>query len=212
MQPKKKTSPIFWVAILGLGAVAYVFTTPEEPTKKVTTTRNNSRKTTTVSLITEEDLKAKFDRVNIAAKNAFKPVIKKISAEAGSVSPSALPLSFTGGESGWIYTGTASVDGRIQAVVENHGTGQGDFLSVGQKWKQSRVVAVTESSLILESADGQQATIKMQEKLSGTSMTAGGFAPVDVNPGLRGPIGPLAVRPESAGQETVASEGDGNAN
>lgn len=213
MQPKKKTSPVIWLLLIGVGAAAFVLTSPEEVAKRTTATRNPSKKAITTSLITEEDLKAKFDRVNNPVKNAFMPVVRKSSALANA-SPSALPAELTGGESGWAYTGTAAVDGRIQAVVENPGTGQGDFLSVGQSWKNARVVAVTESSLTLEGKDGQQVTVKMQEKLSSSSMLAGGFAPVDISQGLRGQIGPVAVRPEggapSAG--TVASEGEGNAN
>lgn len=212
MQPKKKTSPVFWLLIIGVGVTAFVMTSPEEVAKKTTTTRNPSKKAVTASLITEEDLRAKFDRVNNPAKNAFMPVIKKSSALANA-SPSALPVELTGGESGWAYTGTAAVDGRIQAVVENPSTGQGDFLSVGQSWKKAKVVAVTESSLTLEGMDGQQITVKMQEKLSSSSMLAGGFAPVDISQGLRGQIGPVAVRPEGgAPVGAVASEGEGNAN
>lgn len=212
MQPKKKTSPVFWLLIIGVGAAAFVLTSPEESGKKTTATRNPAKKVVSTSLITEEDLKAKFDRVNNPAKNAFMPVVKK-TAGLDNASPSGLPIALTGGESGWTYTGTAAVDGRIQAVVENPGTGQGDFLSVGQTWKKAKVVAVTESSLTLEGSDGQQVTVKMQEKLSSSSMLAGGFAPINIEPGLRGQIGPVAVRPEGgAPAGSVASEGEGNAN
>ena len=214
MQPKKKTSPVFWIAIIGVGVAAYVFTTPEETPKAKSTKPNNTRKAATATLITEEDLKAKFERVNNPVKNAFMPVIKKNMGELAQ-NPSALPAEFTGGESGWAYTGTAEVDGRIQAVVENQSTGQGDFLSVGQNWKKAKVVAVTESTLILEGMSGQQVTVKMQEKLSSSSMMAGGFAPVNVGPSaLSGQIGPVAVRPDGAGAPAVtsASEGEGNAN
>ncbi len=134
MQPKKKTSPILWVALIGIGAAAFVLTAPEEAAKPTTVKRPTTKKTTVVSLITDEDRNAKFSRVTVAPRNAFKPVIKKLSAEAKSASPSALPTNLTGGESGWAYTGTAEVDGRIQAVVENQAAGQGDFLSVGQTW------------------------------------------------------------------------------
>ncbi|MBC8065801.1 MAG: hypothetical protein H7Y17_13295 [Chlorobia bacterium] len=212
MQAKKKTSPILWIALLSVGAAAYVLTTPEVAPKKTTVRKTSPKKTTVVSLITEEDLKASFERVNNPVKNAFMPFVKKSSADTTQSSPNSLPAEFTGGEAGWAYTGTAAVDGRIQAVVENQGTGQGDFLSVGQNWKKARVVAVTESTLVLEGMSGQQITVKMQEKLSSSSMLAGGFAPVNVNQGLRGQIGPVAVRPEGAPTGAVASEGDGNAN
>ncbi len=214
MQPKKKTSPILWLAIAAVGIAAFVMTEPQATAKSSTTRRNNTTKVATTGLITEADMKAKFDRVNNSPKNAFMPVVKKSVALVNS-SPNALPAELTGGESGWAYTGTAAVDGRIQAVVENPSTGQGDFLTVGQTWKKARVVAVTEDSLTLQGSDGQQVTVKMQEKLSSNSMMAGGFAPVDVSQGLRGQIGPVTVRPETPGTPpagTVASEGDNNAN
>ncbi len=215
MQPKKKTSPVFWLLLIGVGVAAFVMTTPEDVAKKTTTTRNTAKKSTAVSLITEEDLKAKFDRVNDPVKNAFMPVIKKNVGDASQAAPNILPTNLTGGEAGWAYTGTAAVDGRIQAVVENPGTGQGDFLSVGQNWKQAKVVVVTESTLVLEGMDGQQVTVRMQEKLSSTSLLAGGFAPVVISPnGLRGQIGPVAVRPEGTGAPAGSSavSGEGNAN
>lgn len=213
-KPKKKTSPVFWIALIGVGVAAYVLTAPEETTKSKTGRAPVAKKAAAPTLITEEDLKARFVRVNNPLKNSFMPIVKKSVSEIAS-NPSGLPAEFTGGEAGWAYTGTAEVDGRIQAVVENQSTGQGDFLSVGQNWKKARVVAVTESTLILEGMSGQQVTVKMQEKLSSSSMMAGGFAPVNVGPSaLSGQIGPVAVRPDGAGAPAVtsASEGEGNAN
>ena len=213
MQPKKKTSPVFWLVLVAAGVAAFVMTEPPDEGARSPSTRNATRKAAAATgLIREEDLKARFARVNNPTKNAFMPIVKKSSGVANA-SPSALPIELTGGEAGWAYTGTAAVDGRIQAVVENPGTGQGDFLSVGQNWKRARVGAVSEDSLTLEGSDGQQITVKMQEKLSSSSMLAGGFAPVDISQGLRGQIGPVAVRPEGETPGvTVASEGEGNAN
>jgi hypothetical protein len=210
---KKKTSPVFWLALIGLGAAAFVLTSPPDEAKKTTVRKPVTRKADVVTLITKEDLTAKFDPVNITAKNAFMPYVKKSTGDSAQAAPNALPSVLTNGESGWVYTGTAEVDGRIQAVVENQASGQGDFLSVGQNWKNARVVAVTESKLVLEGKDGQQVTVMMQEKLGSNSMVAGGFAPVNINPsGLRGPIGPVVIQPQSgAPTNSVTSESEGNA-
>jgi hypothetical protein len=133
MQPKKKTSPVFWLALLAVGAAAFVLTAPQETAKKTVAKKPNSKKSTVATLITSEDLNASrgdFKEVNNTLKNAFMPLVRKSAAELSGSSPNALPADLTGGESGWSYTGTAAVDGRIQAVVENPSTGQGDFLSV----------------------------------------------------------------------------------
>jgi len=218
---KKRTSPVFWIAFIGLVIAVFVFLSPEDAAKKGTVKNTPPKKKTADSLFTEEDYKAKFEPLNSNPKNAFMPVVmRKVGTPGESAAPNALPLSITGGEAGWMYTGTAEVDGKIQAVIENPGTGQGDFLSVGQNWKKGRVVSVTDSLLVFASEDGQHVTVKMQEKLSTGSMVAGGFSPVRVNSGgagggrLRGNIGPLTIQPDGvqqpAGTQTI--EGEGNAN
>ena len=209
---KKRTSPVFWLALIGLGGAAYVLTTPEAPGKKTPTTQSSRKKSESQSLFTEADYKAKFDPLNTPTKNAFMPLVVRSGGGSGNAGiPNAVPTDFTGGEGGWTYTGTASVDGRIQAVVENQGTGQGDFLSVGQAWKKSKVVAVTDSSLVLEGDSGQQVTIKMQEKLNtGSPLMAEGFAPVNVPPGsLNGPSGPISVQPDQNNQNAQGGRGRG---
>lgn len=210
---KKKTSPVFWIALIAIAAAAYIMTEPQAPAKKTTAGRTTSKKKVTASLYTDEDFKAKFSPVNNPVKNAFMPLVAK-GATGQSGTPNGLPSDLTGGETGWTYTGTASVDGRIQAVVENLSTGQGDFLTFGQKWKTSRVVAVTETSLTLEGTNGQTVTVKMQEKLSNIATLAPGFAPVNVTatPALQGQIGSVTIRPDGNLAGASASEGEGNAN
>ena len=186
---KKKTSPVFWLAVIAAVVAIFVLASPQEPPKSPAASRKATSKKATATLYTDADYKAKFEPVNNPAKNAFMPLVFK-SSGGDTTAPNSLPAQFTGGDGGWAYTGTAEVNGRIQAVVENQGTGQGDFLSIGQKWKQSKVVGVTESSLTLE----------------------GGFKPLAVNNGLQGQIGPVTLRPENNPTSPVASEGDSNAN
>lgn len=214
---KKRTSPLVWIVLIGGGVAAYMFTTPQDTPHRATTTKKTTRKKAADTLFTEADYKAKFEALNTEPKNAFMPVIMRQNGTSESAgTPNALPTALTGGEGGWAYTGTAEVDGKIQAVVENPSTGQGDFLFVGQRWKSARVVAITDSTLVLEGPSGQQVTIKMLEKLSsGSMMAGGGLAPVNVNPALRGAIGPLSVRPTAGmnpNQGAPSAEGDSNAN
>jgi hypothetical protein len=207
-----------WVVLIGGGVAAYMATTPQDTPHRSTAAKKPARKKAADSLFTDADYKAKFEALNSAPKNAFMPVIMRQNGGGSDTAgtPNALPTALTGGEGGWAYTGTAEVDGRIQAVVENPGTGQGDFLFVGQRWKSARVVAITDSTLVLEGPSGQQVTIKMLEKLSSGSMMAGtGLAPVNPNPALRGSIGPISVRPTAGmnpNQGAPSAEGDSNAN
>lgn len=212
---KKKTSPVFWLALAAVAIAIYVLTTPQEAAKRSTAARTPTKKKEVASTFTPEDYSAKFEPVTVAPKNSFMPVVMKtVAGGTVSTAPNAIGIDLTGGEAGWAYTGTAEVNGHIQAVVENAATGQGDFLSVGQNWKKAKVVAITDSALTLQGATGNQVTIRMQEKLASSSIAAGGFAPVKVNSNLNGQIGgPVAIRPENTNQgATVASEGEGNAN
>jgi len=199
----------------GLAIGAFVMTSSDDTPKKAVATNNATKKKAADGLFTDEDYKAKFEPLNTTAKNAFMPIVmRKGAGGVESTAPNALPTLLTGGEGGWSYTGTAEIDGHIQAIVENPSTGQGDFLSVGQTWKKAKVIAVTDSTLILEGPDGQQVTIKMLDKLSGgTTVAATGFAPVNPNGAsgpLRGRIGRLGIQPAGAVPAPQAVEGDNN--
>jgi hypothetical protein len=212
---KKKTSPVFWLALVAVAIAIFVLTSPQDAAKHSTAARVTPKKKAITSTFMPEDYSTKFEPVTVAPKNSFMPVVmKSISGSMAASAPNAIGTDLTGGEAGWAYTGTAEVNGHIQAVVENSGTGQGDFLSVGQNWKKAKVVSITDSALTLQGSSGNQVTIRMQEKLASSSIAAGGFAPVKVNSNLNGQIGgPVAIRPENTNQgATAANEGEGNAN
>lgn len=75
-------------------------------------------------------------------------VIKTLVDRSGS-----LPTNLTNGESGWTFTGTMTVDGSTNALIENPGTGDGVFLRVGQTWKNARLTSVKEKALVFTPID-----------------------------------------------------------
>jgi hypothetical protein len=166
------------------------------PTVKKATVPKSTKKGEVVYL--PEDFKAKFASLNTPVKNTFKPlVVKTVAARTG---PSAvlnnLPPEFAGGEQNWIYTGSAEIDGVLQALLENKTTGDNVFLRVGDTWKGISVEEITDDTLVLSSPDtGTTRTLRLPTEdlpVAGP----GGFSPASVNPGLRGNIGPMSIQPD----------------
>jgi hypothetical protein len=205
MPETKRTSPLFWIALLGLGAAAYVATTPEEPTKARKVQRTAAKKTQVEGGFLEEDYKAKFAKVSDPVKNAFVPQV--VSSKGGLAGPNALP----GGS--WVFTGTAELNGSRTALVENTSTGEGRFLSVGDAWERYTVASIRDTSLVLRSPDGSTRTVSVESEVGGL---ADGQPPLVLSSpadagSLRGPIGNVDVRPLSANTAPNAN-GERNAN
>jgi hypothetical protein len=157
-----------YAGVAALGVVAFVMTEPEKTPvreRKAAETRSTSR-TTKEEAFTQEDFEAKFSRVAAAPKNGFNPLVlsgKSASVRGGRLAPNEIPTTFTGGNERWIYTGTAVVDGVPQALVENVQSGEGEFLSVGQDWKNSVVRRITPTSLVLEGPNLMAMTFELME-------------------------------------------------
>lgn len=201
----KRTSPVFWVALLGLGAAAYVFTTPEEPTTARKVQRPAAKKTQLEGGFLEEDYKAKFAKVSDPVKNAFLPQV--VSSKGGVAGPNTLP----GGS--WVFTGTAELNGSRSALVENASTGEGRFLSVGDAWETFTVASIRDTALVLRGPDGSSRTVSVEGEVQGME---GGEPPLVLSTPagagpLRGPIGNVDVRPLSA-NTAPNTNGERNAN
>lgn len=150
--------PVFWVAILAIGIVGFVMTSPEE-VKTSGMTAKRSRTSTKVAkgedAFTKADEKAEFKPVNTEAKNAFVPVVARTNGISGAQQlENSVPADFAGGEANWIYTGNAEYDGVRQALIENRTTGDAVFLRRGQKWKNAYVVEISEYSVVLRGPSG----------------------------------------------------------
>jgi hypothetical protein len=132
-----------------------------------------------------------------------------VTARAGSAAAQVnyVPAEFAGGEQGWIYTGSAEIDGVLQALLENRTTGDSVFLRIGDTWKGISVEEITEESLILASPEtGIEKTLKLPSEDAPVS-GPGGFTPATVNPQLRGNIGPMSLQPDGSAFQDPSMSG-----
>ena len=212
------SKPAQAAVILLLAAVAYVlgqpYLFPDAPAKaaKKSTLKPTSKKKEDLYLA--EDYKAHFDSVDQPLKDTFNPIIKKVaSTKTTSATVNVLPPEFAGGEQAWAYTGTAEIDGVVEALLENRTSGDNVFLKVGDTWKGITVQEITDDSLVLASPDtGMEKTFTLPtDDVTTGAGGPGGFAPAQIsNPPLRGGIGPLTAQPDP-NTDTTAQQDTGAA-
>ncbi len=194
----KKTSPVFWIGLLSIGAAAYFLTTPEETVSVKSKPKAKATKKVDKDGFLAEDYTAKFPPLNVSIKNAFKPgVVSMRNSGMNSGAPNAVP----GGPGGsWIFTGTAEVNGSVSALIENASNGEGQFLKIGDPWLTMTVAGISNSALRLRKEDGDVIVVRLEGSM-GTESASSSLAPLTppVNGGpLRGPIGNVDVRPLNA--------------
>lgn len=188
--------PIFWVATVGLGTAGFVLTSPEEgvaPKAKAPRT-SKSAVAKKGSTFTKEDEEASFKPLNVTFKNSFRPVVIRSSGGFGSGEGAAnmIPPDFAGGSTGWVYTGSAEIDGAPSALLENRSTGDGVFLRAGERWKSASVVKITPTSVIMDGPSGTKTFTLVDESLRSSTVAANTQVPpaqVSNPQDLRGPIG-----------------------
>jgi len=172
---RKKPSIVVWAGIVAAVVVIYVYATEETPVVAKKSGRPVSR-ASTVSKggFLPIDYTAKFDSVTSPAKNAFKPLVMKTDIrETVPTKDNGIPIAFTGGEPNWIFTGSATVDGTPNGLLENTSTGEGVFLVSGEHWKTSRVLTITKDEIVMQGPEGDARTIKMEtEEASSDTRTA----------------------------------------
>lgn len=215
---KNLSKPMQFALVLVLGVAAWLVIGPmlsPEPA-----TRPAARKATKKPVkakggieYTQEDLDARFAPLNGSFKNAFKPIVVKQPTTVGSgAAVNVVPPAFAGGEANWMYTGTAEIDGVLQALLENRTSGESMFLRVGDTWKGTLIQSISEDSIMLSASDGEEVTLHLPSDEE-VPLTAGGFAPAQVtNPPLRGDIslGPLTAQPERGSRRSRWGGNDSN--
>jgi hypothetical protein len=200
---KNLSKPMQYGLVFVLAVAAWLILSPalfpESGNKSIATKIKKSAKTT-ADLYTPEDYKAKFAPESSVLKNAFKPLVVKTTTggKGAAAKPNLVPAAFAAGDPNWSYTGTAEVDGVLQALLENRTTGESAFLRVGDTWKGISVEEITEDSLVIASSDGDQLTLKLPTE-DEVLPAAGprGFTPAQPGAGaLQGAIGPMSVQPD----------------
>lgn len=201
----KLSRPVIYTA-LGAVVVAAFVLTGEEP-KKSSSTKVRAQKPTVAKRAQSEFLPEDYEKQNfqpivIVAPNKFEPLVQKTKTSMDyALAPDSVPSELAGGDPNWIYTGTAEVDGKPTALIENRVTGESEFINQGQKWKRATVSQILPQGLILAGPSGKKVKLTLSNGdstiLPGSARYANGFQPV--NPGgLRGPIGGngISVRPD----------------
>jgi len=168
--PNKKLFLYGGIAILGIAG--FYLTEPEKPSaepsettvKKPTTSSTRGAK---VQAFTEEDENAQFTRLDEPLNNAFTPSVidSKLTRSSSTTSdvPNQIPPAFMNGESGWFLTGIVNFDGRNEALLENNGTQEGLYLSVGQTIRNATLMDITRNSITLAGPNGLTQTFILLE-------------------------------------------------
>ena len=211
----KISKPVMYLGIVAGIAAVWIFLNPgdtpagKRAAHKAPTTSVSSKQV----VYTQEDYTAKFTPVNITAKNAFKPIIARRNPLQSPEGPSGIPPALAGGEAGWTYTGTVEVDGVVQALLENPTTGAGQFVKVGETWKNARVMEINGEKIVLSGPAGTALTVRLHGPEEAAAPPTG-MAPARVQPPLTGRIGALSVRPIQGNQQgqAAAAEGNGDGN
>jgi uncharacterized membrane protein YgcG len=209
---KSLSKPVQWMVLGSLLIVAYLLLEPmlfPEDAPHVARTVIPKKSSTKGDMFLKEDYTAHFERVATTPKDNFKPIVYKVpNVKIANAQMNIIPPAFAGGEQNWSYTGSAEIDGVLEALLENKVTGDNVFLKVGDTWKGISVEEITDDTLVLASPE---TGLEKKLELPTEDTPAAGFAPV--NPPLRGNIGPLGVQPDgSAMQPDMTGNGMDNGN
>ena len=189
--------PVFWVGVTAVAAVGYFATMPEQNTAPTTKKLTFAKKPTTkgATVFTDEDKNATFPRVSSGLKNSFQPIVMRKGGGLGSGEGKAneIPADFTGGDTGWVYTGSAEIDGQMTALIENRSASTGVFLKSGERWKSAVVIKIAPNFVVLSGPSGVKTFSLVDESVSSQNYAS---ATMPVEPArvgnareLRGQIG-----------------------
>jgi len=162
----KVSRPVVYGGLLFVAIAGFVLTTPPPDSGKGGGGLPDRSKRTAASQagpFTEEDRTARFDRLNEGARNSFRPLVARRDAgyAGDGLAPNEFPASYTGGETGWFYTGTVVVDDVPSALVENERTGEGQFLMVGERLKRAVIAQITPTYIVVRNTSGQSVRLDL---------------------------------------------------
>ncbi|HXH61284.1 MAG TPA: hypothetical protein VNI20_07985 [Fimbriimonadaceae bacterium] len=194
--------------ILGVVVVAALVFVSSPSTKSglsATKPKSGSRASAKDDKFDERDRTATFDRLNEPIKNTFRPLVARadVGVSGSGLAPNEFPSAYTGGERGWLYTGTVIVDDVPSASVENQTTGEGYFLKVGEHVKGATISQIAPTYIVIAGINGQSLRLDLlREKPSpgDVAYTATTVAPV--KPNVTGPLtGPIGTAPTGTNEQ-----------
>ena len=68
----------------------------------------------------------------------------------------------TDGTNDWTFAGTATVEGELRALIVNKVTNATVFLSVGETWKELKLVSVDGNTIVIEGTSGNTPPITLR--------------------------------------------------
>ena len=156
----KISKPLIYVAtLLVVGGVGYVLTEPEATVKKAEThagQRSIVIGKATDNLITDADRHVRFPLYAATGRDAFLPRVVA-SRALTTASTAGKPGTFRqGGRGVWVLTGINSINGQVNALLENSASNDTQFVKVGDDWNGQHVVKVTEDMVVLVNGMGQR--------------------------------------------------------
>jgi hypothetical protein len=215
----KISRPVLYTAIGAIAIAAFVLTegeAPKAPSKKPKVKQSGPMAKDRLGFLPEDYEKTPFSPVAFATSNRFQPLVSRTRTSADyALAPDSVPAELAGGDPNWVYTGTAEIDGKPTALLDNRVTGESEFVNQGQRWKRATVSQILPQGLVLATPSGKKVKLTLSNGEStiypGSPRYASGFQPV--NPAnLRGPIGGegFGIRPERPARGSGVEARDAN--
>ncbi|MBS1718350.1 MAG: hypothetical protein JSS72_11525 [Armatimonadetes bacterium] len=210
------------LSLVVLGTVWFLGGDNPSPSAKITPVKKSYLASAANSLFTEADRKAHFEPISISNKNAFNALVKRtgsggVTGEGKTSDPTTIPASFAGGETGWVFTGTAAVDGVALALFENNAKQDSTFVHQGDTWKGTLIASIMADGVVLEGSDGERITVHSKTEEAELKPTApSAVSPVNTNPfsafmnGANGMNGPINAVPGMNGAAATPGAMGGN--
>lgn len=188
----KVSKPVIYAGVATLVVAFFMMSSQPEPTgtkgKTLAELRAGNKSKATAALYPKEDFEARFERLNEDPKNAFMPLVAKFESgmTGGGLAPNEFPVALVGGEVGWFYTGTVIENDVPSALVENQLTGEGMYLKVGDRLKQSVITKIAPTYITVSGQAGMNVRLDLLADPPEIENGFGNLAVEPVRPNVNG--------------------------
>ena len=193
--------PVYYLMVGAvLAAVAWNLMPSEEaPVRKSKPTKRANQLVEDDSKYVAAEMAMKFDPPAATVRNVFHPLVAVEKPDKAAPPPppadqdlTAIPAKIADGESNWVFTGMAEVDGSKVALLQNNSTKQSGLLKEGEYWRKSQLISISLDSILFVGPDGNIQTVFRFDPNAPPKVktpTESGFRPYDLSGPLAGPIG-----------------------